>query len=814
MSATATTNFDAFMDAVTKAYGKDVWNGITSGRTFYSDEFSQLITQVDGVEAVYLKNGNVAYYTYNGNIVGTAGSVESAIDSNIGVSRITTEVRQPAELAVNGSTREVTATAGMTKVSTGAKVATTVGKVATGVAAVATGVQLGAIIDGALYNANPEFWDSHNMSSLNPQTWDSLCSTQEGKDVFNFVFGIDKDNNQTTAYMDENAFAYIASYYASQGAFDSGGESSSIDTSKLHNTSYTPQPMYLLPSEVVCEEINPDNFGNRYRYTFTIPSNIRGFAYVSSGILHLYFGSLERTTFSYKVYNYLNGTENTINLTFSTSYTTKTGTVVYIFDNNITYENNLIYNCTVNNTILGNQYWQNDTCAMLFDGVITGGQTVEGIDKQEGATLPLGITAGMTIPEVLAYLKTTYPELWEDAISNDVIQPDGTVKTYTYIPTGLPDSIPVDEITGELKPIGGVDMLQGQLPISQTSTETLQGTLLDVATTQSAYNPQPEIEETNTPATGEGVTPPVVLPTGSAQALYSVYNPSQSEVNDFGAWLWDSNFFEQLKKLFNDPMQSIIGLHKIFATPATSGRGNIYVGYLDSGVASNLVSNQYTEVDCGTVALYEYFGNALDYQATDVYLYLPFVGIVPLNVDDVTRAEINVKYKVDVLTGACLASVYVTRDAAGGQLYTYAGNCGVQYPLSSGSYMGIVASIAGIVGGVVGTIATGGAMLPVALGAGASALGSARTKVEHSGSLSGNAGAMGIKKPYLIIRRPQTAIADDYLTFDGGSENEKVELGTHSGFTRVKYINLEGVSDATRSELAEIETLLKDGVII
>lgn len=810
MSATATTNFDAFMDAVTKAYGKDVWNGITSGRTFYSDEFSQLITQVDGVDAVYLKNGNVAYYTYNGNIVGTAGSVESAIDSNIGVSRITTEVRQPAELAVNGTTGEVTATAGMTKVSTGAKVATTVGKVATGVAAVATGVQLGAIIDEALYNANPEFWDSHNMSTLNPQTWDSICTTQAGKDVFNFVFGIDKDTKETTAYMDENAFAYIAQYMSNMGAFSSG-----INYPDFSKTGTVVITSRVSPYDLLNTLANAP----RHIDFSGIQSDIDSFIsqnWNDNKICQLMYTTSQNSTYGASPLSiYISNDEFLTDIKLGSDTRCK---VLMTFGSGSAGEPikilrvDSIVNAYMDKYVGVDTSYSNQLRVSNINATASSG--VEGIDTQEDSTLPTGITPAMTIPEVLAYLKNTYPDLWDDAITNDVIQPDGSVKTYTYIPTGLPDSIPVDEITGELQPIGGVDMIQGQLPISQTSPETLQGTLLDVATTQSAYNPQPEIEETNTPATGEGITPPVVLPTGSAQALYAVYNPSQSEVNDFGAWLWDSNFFEQLKKLFNDPMQSIIGLHKIFATPATSGRGNIYVGYLDSGVAANLVSNQYTEVDCGTVALYEYFGNALDYQATDVYLYLPFVGIVPLNVDDVTRAEINVKYKVDVLTGACLASVYVTRDAAGGQLYTYAGNCGVQYPLSSGSYMGIVASIAGIVGGVVGTIATGGAMLPVALGAGASALGSARTKVEHSGSLSGNAGAMGIKKPYLIIRRPQTAIADDYFTFDGGSENEKVVLGTHSGFTRVKYINLEGVSNATRSELAEIETLLKDGVII
>ena len=105
-------------------------------------------------------------------------------------------------------------------------------------------------------------------------------------------------------------------------------------------------------------------------------------------------------------------------------------------------------------------------------------------------------------------------------------------------------------------------------------------------------------------------------------------------------------------------------------------------------------------------------------------------------------------------------------------------------------------------------------MLPVALGAGASALGGAKTNVEHSGNLSGNAGAMGIKKPYLIIKRPQTDYADNFEIYDGRSINEHVTVSTLSGFVRAKYVNLENIDTATGDELSEIETLLLNGVLI
>ena len=269
----------------------------------------------------------------------------------------------------------------------------------------------------------------------------------------------------------------------------------------------------------------------------------------------------------------------------------------------------------------------------------------------------------------------------------------------------------------------------------------------------------------------------------------------------------------QIKKLFNDPMQAIIGLHKIYAVPATNGTQNIKVGYLDSGVPSNVVSNQYTTIDCGTVSLSEYFYNVFDYAPyTDINLYLPFIGIVGLDVADVMRSSINIIYHVDVLSGACLAEVKVIRDSAGGTLYQYTGNASVTLPISSGSYMGIISSIAGIAGGIAGTIASGGSALPL-LASSAGSLLNARTKVEHSGGFSGNAGAMGSKIPYLIISRPQVDLANKFDRYIGYPANITTTLASCSGFVNVLECHLENIN-ATDSELNEIESLLKGGIIV
>lgn len=801
------TQFFDLLDAVGAYYGtgSDQWLSIAT-KGINANEAYSILSQTPNVNVTVSKNGDVLGYNVIKEINYTTQPTGGIIDSNVQLPSTTDQLlsKYPAEMTVNSETGLMEATSGMTKIATGAKVATVSAKVATAVGAVMAGCQIGAQVDQFAYDACPDLWDSQGMWAVNPQTWDSICTTDLGKDLFNIVFGIDKESHVLQAYMDSRAVAQVAQYMSNIGCFDNGEIKTNPDNIPLPDG-------VTLPISTYGNDVNYKRGTNYHLMIYNTDGASKSLCFSLTQFSNTYPIIIWSAENAFSVYNTdtVTGTQTKIG---DGVRTTVNGKTFYYYGVQLaTLLNGYEFDGVgLNRGVFSSTEYENLSYLLLYNSSSGG---VEGIEKQPDAVYPTGITPDMTTEQIIGALSTQYPDMIQGALSNDVIQPDGSIKTITYLPVGMPDNISVDQITGALQPTGGVNTLQDDTALDDTKPDESLDTAIDLIASPNPQNPTDRIEKTY-PDTGEGETPSAVLPTGSAQALYAVYNPSQSEVNDFGAWLWDSNFFEQLKKLFNDPMQSIIGLHKIFATPATSGRGNIYVGYLDSGVASNLVSNQYTEVDCGTVALYEYFGNALDYQATDVYLYLPFVGIVPLNVDDVTRAEINVKYKVDVLTGACLTSVYVTRDAAGGQLYTYAGNCGVQYPLSSGSYMGIVASIAGIVGGVVGTIATGGAMLPVALGAGASALGSARTKVEHSGSLSGNAGAMGVKKPYLIIRRPQTAIADDYLAFDGGSENEKVVLGTHTGFTRVKYINLEGVSDSTRSELAEIETLLKDGVII
>ena len=345
-----------------------------------------------------------------------------------------------------------------------------------------------------------------------------------------------------------------------------------------------------------------------------------------------------------------------------------------------------------------------------------------------------------------------------------------------------------------------------------TGTKTQTQTTIDPDTFTELVPSTPTGTSTNPPDTGEGDGSPDGAPIGSASSLWAIYNPTQAQLNSFGSWLWSSNFVEQLKKLFNDPMQAIIGVHKIYATPPTSGSANIICGYLDSGVSAARVSAQYTSVDCGTVNLYEYFGNVFDYDPyTKVSVYLPFIGVVPLKTSEVMRASINIIYGVDVITGACLAKIKVMRDGAGAILYSYGGSCACHYPISSGSYSGIISGVLTAATGIAASVATGN---PLAAAAGVvSGASHMRATVQHSGGFTGCSGAMGPKIPYIIIERPQTKMADGYEAFEGIPQNEVVSIGSCSGYARFSEVHVMS-SRAYDSELSEIETLLKNGILI
>lgn len=308
---------------------------------------------------------------------------------------------------------------------------------------------------------------------------------------------------------------------------------------------------------------------------------------------------------------------------------------------------------------------------------------------------------------------------------------------------------------------------------------------------------------------GKDEDTPIVVNPVSDTGFVSVYAPTSAQLRAFSQFLWSKDFVDIVNKFFSDPMNAIIGLHMIYCEPSLGSNQSIIAGFVDSHVVSRTVSNQYVTIDCGSVTVKEYYEDARDYDFTNISVFLPFIGIHELKAKDIIGKTVKIIANVDVLTGTLLYKIQVNNRT----LYTFSGNCAVQLPISGASYNSILTSTLSLAAGVVGTVASGGALAPVLAGGAIGAIAGSQTSVQVSNNIGSNAGAMGNKKPYLIINRKNSYNANKYYTIQGYPANEYVLLSNCKGFTKIKEIHLENIP-ATNEEIDEINTLLKEGVIL
>lgn len=687
------------------------------------------------------------------------------------------------------------------------------GEVGQAVSATATGISLGKAIDSRLYNANPDYWDSIGMSSLNPETWSSITAgdTSLGATLFNFIFGIDANTGEMQAYMDADAYSYMAYALQQNNWFaETYNEATIDDTSQLYNIGYDPPYTYTQASTSWIGR--GPYLTNGWLYETSTNDTYYALIHDSPTIIGGGFFSFSPFTVDSKQYS--NGNVIWSRVENCLSMANKGLTIYYFI---FSGSNTSVYfdpSIPANAKPSRSTYLLWNIAYTILNGTVDVVGGVEGVTTQPNAQLP-DTSSWEDIPSTDAYLRSAYPNLYNDALQYDVLQPDGNVITKTYIPVPLPENTTSPDIQNISNPWNNPQPTSDGA--SQTTTLIDPSVLPDDFVKQLIKTITQTVQTTDTinpPTTGTGDSPTPVPITGSASALWSVYHPSQAQVNSFGAWLWTDNIITQIQQVLQNPMDGIITLHKVFAMPVDSGTGTIVIGRLDSQVGTALVTQQYVTVDCGYVDCAEEFGNVFDYEPyTSLHLYLPFIGIVPLNVNEVMRSTLHVVYGVDVFTGACLATVEVARDGNAVNLYQYSGIAAVEYPLTGATHSGLLAGLAGIVGTIAMGAVTGGVGL---VGAGAIANGAiqaATSKNAHASNFSGNAGAMGIKKPYLIIERPQTKVAETFPRLDGYPTNYSVRLGDCANHVVCKTAHVHGIN-ATKPELEQIENYLLSGVEI
>ncbi len=348
-----------------------------------------------------------------------------------------------------------------------------------------------------------------------------------------------------------------------------------------------------------------------------------------------------------------------------------------------------------------------------------------------------------------------------------------------------------------------------------------------------------------------------------ASDLISIFTPDISQVKNLAKILWQKDFLSFMDSQFSNIQDLLISFGMVPFT-ISGGSTNYYTwfdfatlvpGALVRYISLTKAANQFVEINMGNVSLTG--GDTSNAHASDSVLdyapysklgiYLPFIGFEELNIDECRGGTINLKYRIDILSGACLALISIN----GRTLYQFTGNCLVQIPITSQDCSQLIANtvnvgIAAASAGAAGAIASAGTELATdrlmasegsgvdlgqynltvsqhaarvsnangsLAGATANAAMGMKPNYKMSGAISGSTSLVGVKQPYLFLTTPRQSMPEGYEKVCGFPCNMGGKLSNFTGFTVVEDIRLNGLV-ATSPEVEEIYQLLKAGVII
>lgn len=361
------------------------------------------------------------------------------------------------------------------------------------------------------------------------------------------------------------------------------------------------------------------------------------------------------------------------------------------------------------------------------------------------------------------------------------------------------------------------------------------------------YNPVPP--DPTPPGPGPDPTPivdPIPIPnfppiSGAAIGIYTAFNPNTSQLQQIASKLWDPDVWSAIKQMFTNPMEAIFGLAIVPANPVTGTSKNVYLGRYNTQVSVPVISNDYVNVDCGSVAIKKFYGSYLDHDPYTKYsLYLPYIGEMELNADEITGRVMHIEYHCNVITGDVVALVALDNRVC----YTGMGNFIRQLPLSQTDFSSVIQTAVSAAATVLTAAVAGVGGAAVAGAAGAKSIAKTRAQArvasnvangtssvlndvmgakfnyKHAGKLGQGAGQLGVQKPFLTIIRPNLALPEgndlspqsNLKAYTGYPCNKIMQLSSCHGFTQVEACKLQ-LADATDSELAEVYELLEGGVL-
>ena len=305
---------------------------------------------------------------------------------------------------------------------------------------------------------------------------------------------------------------------------------------------------------------------------------------------------------------------------------------------------------------------------------------------------------------------------------------------------------------------------------------------------------------------------------GINSGFFTIYNPDKQDLQDFNDFLFTDitdSMATQLKRLISNPLDYVLYIAMVHFKPQTSTTEAIKYCGIDSGVAAPVVTKQMQKIDCGSITIEDSTSSFLSYEPyCKATVFLPYIGIKDINIDDIMSGTVHLTYWIDLLTGSCVASLEVTRTSRsfsdsyvpGVVIGEYTGNVFQNMPITATDWRGLFGSVLQFAGGAA-SLAAGNA---AGLGAMASAVIGEKQHVSRSGQLGANYGYIGRQRPCIIIERPVLNMPHDFGKWEGYTSSMLVELGTLSGYTEIDestlwvYDEFDGITEREAEMLRNI----------
>lgn len=346
-----------------------------------------------------------------------------------------------------------------------------------------------------------------------------------------------------------------------------------------------------------------------------------------------------------------------------------------------------------------------------------------------------------------------------------------------------------------------------------------------------------------------------VIPTLSPSNLLSAYVYNFNSARRVLTWFTKSEFYDNLSRLFNDPLSAIISL-KMYPLDFVKHDSNhvsaqgytTIVNVTNDSISGYRIQEGYnTTIDGGSIDYKAYYGNFSDWSGATYNVYIPFYGIVSVPPSAVVNKHLTLKYALDYLSGEATAILRTGSGSGNGQLVgLYKCNLSFDVPITYDNYNQKVinttlTALSGLSGFISGAQNLGSNIALGAATGGANAGGILSSAMGLTGNIANTGfnmlnqavqtplemGAKGNISPlsafslpntaYLLVSRKNLAIpATGYNSLVGSPSAYYGSVSGASGggnnFVKITSIRLD--FPATDSEKSELLNLLSDGIFI